>query len=63
MSSAKLYRDQAAAARAAALVEPLPRRRQQHVLSAERWDEMAAYAEDVDTMAVTNAETKRPHNG
>ncbi|MDR7256396.1 hypothetical protein J2X47_000557 [Sphingomonas sp. BE270] len=59
MSAANLYRQHAAAQRAAANKESLPRRRQQHVRSAERWDEMAQAAEETDRRAAVNEAEKR----
>ncbi len=59
MSAAQYYHQQAAAARAAAAIEPLPRRRDQHVRSAERWEEMARLAEETEQRTLVNEEERR----
>ena len=53
------YREMASDARAAADAEPLVRRRAQHELSAERWEEMARAAEETAQRTAVNAEEKR----
>ncbi|MFT3967767.1 MAG: hypothetical protein QM690_17990 [Sphingobium sp.] len=62
MSAATLYRQNAAAQRAAAGKESLPRRRQQHERSAERWEEMARAAEETERRTAINDVQKRARN-
>lgn len=59
MSAAQHYHQQAASARAAAANEVLPRRRDQHVRSAERWEEMARQAEETEQRTLVNKEERR----
>jgi hypothetical protein len=59
LSDAHLYRQNAATERAAAAKESLPRRRLQHERSAERWEEMALAAEEIDRRTAINEAEKR----
>ena len=59
MSALTYYREQAALARAQADAEPLPQRRQQHQICAERWEEMALRAEELEQRTEVNAQERR----
>ena len=56
---AEQYHEMAAAARAAAASEPLPRRLSEHEQSAELWEEMARLAEDTADRKIINDASRR----
>ena len=58
MNSLTYYREQAVLARAKADAEALPRRRQQHQICAERWEEMALQAEELEQRTKANRQTR-----
>ena len=58
MTSAQIYRINAAAQRAAAAATNLPNRREMHERSAMAWDTMAEAVEDTVAKAAVNAAAK-----